>query len=178
MESSFLNPSTALYAAGVHEGMKVADFGASSGFFARAAARLLGPRGVVWAVDSNQDLLKRIANLGRAEGLRTIEIIRGNVEKAGGSNLPERSIDVVIVANLLFSIEHKQRLVQEVARVLRPGGSALVIDWSDSHGGLGPHPDHILTVSEARKLFEEEGFAHVKDVPAGQYHWGFLVRKK
>lgn len=177
MESSFLNPGLALHATGIHEGLRVADFGAGSGFFTRAAARAVGERGVVWAIDAHADLLPRIKNLALAEGSTCVEVIRGNVEKKSGSTLPDSSVDLVIVSNLLFSAERKEALIQEVARVLVRGGKALIIDWSSSHGGLGPHSDHVVTKQEAAKWCSAAGFMHERDVPAGAYHWGFLVRK-
>ncbi len=165
-------------AAKVHEGMRVADFGAGSGFFTRAAARLVGESGLVWAVDVHQEMLPRLKNLALAEGLRNVEVLHGNVEREGGSHLPANNFDLVIVANLLFASEHRQNVAREAHRVLRKGGMALVVDWQDSFAGLGPHPEHVIVAAEAKKLFEAEGFAHVEKVPAGAYHWGFLVRKK
>lgn len=177
MESSFLNPSKALDAAHLHEGMRVADFGAGAGFFARAAARRIGHSGVVWAVDAHRELLPRLRNLAEAEGLKNIEVVCGNIEKKGGSNLPDAHFDLVIGANVLFSAHHRRGVVQEMLRVLKNGGSALVIDWRDSFGGMGPHGEHVITAAEAQELFTKSGFTYVRDIPAGEYHWGFMVRK-
>jgi predicted methyltransferase len=49
-ESTFLNPARTLEYAGLEEGMKVADLGAGSGFFTRAAARRVGEGGILGAV--------------------------------------------------------------------------------------------------------------------------------
>src|SRR3989344_3489734 len=176
-ESSFLNPTRTLRAAKLHDGARVADFGAGSGFFTRAAARLVGGRGLVWAVDVHQDMLPRLKNLALQEGLHNVEVVHGNVERAGGSNLPDENFDLVIVANLLFGAEHKEQIVKEAKRVLRKGGRALVIDWRDSFNGMGPHKDHVVTQDHAQTLFELGGFTHPEPVPAGEYHWGFLARK-
>ncbi len=178
VESTFLNPGAVIAAAQVGEGMRVADFGTGSGFFARAAARAVGEGGVVWAVDAHRDMLPRLANLALGEGLHNVHVVWGTVEKEGGSNLPPEHFDIVIIANLLFAAEHKKALAQEAARVLRPGGQVLVVDWKDSFGGLGPHLGHVVTVGAGRDLFEGAGFAYVRDIPAGEYHWGFLARKK
>ena len=178
IESSFLSPAKTLAAAHLHEGMLVADFGAGSGFFTRAAARAVGHEGVVWAVDINPELLARIKNLAVAEGLHNVEVVRGDVEAPQGSNLPAEQFDLVIVANVLFGTEHPLRVAQEVRRVLVPGGRALVIDWRDSFGGMGPHPEHVLTIGRARDIFEQGGLDYLGDVPAGEYHWGFIVRKR
>ncbi|HEV7449327.1 MAG TPA: methyltransferase domain-containing protein [Candidatus Paceibacterota bacterium] len=177
-ESSFLNPQAAVAAMHISPGSRVADLAAGSGFFARAAARATGPQGLVWAVDAHQDMLPRLKNLAVGEGLHNIEVVRGTLEKLGGTKLPDATMDVALLANALFSIEDKHAAAAEVARVLRKAGRLLLIDWTDSHGGLGPHPDHIVRASEAKKIFEATGFTQAEDIPAGEYHWGLILRKK
>jgi ubiquinone/menaquinone biosynthesis C-methylase UbiE len=177
-EGIFLHPASAVRAAGIHEGMLVADFGAGSGFFTRAAAREVGEGGAVWAVDQNRELLPRIKNLSLAEGLNNVEVIHGDIELVGGTNLPEGRFDLVLLSNVLFMLEHKGECAAEIRRVLKKSGRALVIDWSGSFGGLGPRSDHVVTEEAARTLFEHHGFSTGASVPAGAYHWGFVVRKK
>lgn len=178
MADSFLHPEAAVRAAGVHEGVQAADFGAGSGFFTRACARAAGEGGTVWAVDINRGLLPRIKNLSEAEGLHNVEVLQGDIESPNGTGLPDGTLDFVILANVLFSLEHKDECAREIHRVLKKNGRALVIDWTDSWGGLGPHPDHVIAEDEAKALFESRGFSMVSAVPAGAYHWGFVVRKK
>lgn len=161
----------------MHEGMRVADFGAGSGFFTRAAARVVGAKGVVWAVDAQRDMLPRLRSLAEAEGLRNVEVVCGNVEEVGGSNLPDAHFDLVIAANVFFSAHHRRGVVQEIRRVLKPDGRALITDWESSFSGMGPQEEHVITAKEARELMEKNGFAYVQDVPAGEFHWGFIVRK-
>jgi len=177
-ESTFLDPGRAVRMAKIHEGHLVADFGAGSGFFTRAAAREVGEGGEAWAVDINRDLLPRIKNLSSTEGLHNVHVVHGDIEAVGGTPLPPEHFDFVIISNVLFSAEHKVELVAEARRILKRPGRALVIDWSGSFGGLGPHESHVVSEREAKKLFEEGGFSHVEDIPAGAYHWGFVVRKK
>ncbi len=177
-ESSFLHPAAAVRLAKIHEGLEVADFGAGSGFFTRAAARAVGPEAKVWAVDAHADMLSRVKSLSSAEGLHNVEVVRGDIEAQGGSNLPPESMDFVILTNILFSATDKAAMVKEVRRVLKRTGRALVIDWAGSFGGLGPIEAHVVSEREARKLFEEAGFTYVEAVPAGSHHWGFVARKK
>ncbi len=158
------------------EGMMVADLGAGSGFFTRAAARIVEP-GEVWAVDINGELLARIKNLSLAEGLHNVEVMRGDIEDVRGSNLPANHFDFVILTNVLFACDDRFAVAREVERIMKPTGRALVVDWRGSFGGMGPHPDHVITIGAMRDLFEQAGLLYVQDVPAGQYHWGFIVRK-
>ncbi len=157
-------------------GQTVADFDAGSGFFTRAAARLCAP-GIVWAVDANRDLLPRLKNLATGEGLTNVEVVAGNIEKVGGTHLPDKSFDVVVIANSLFAADDKAAVAAEALRLLKPRGQVLVIDWQDSFGGMGPHPDHVVTAAQASSLFEQAGFTAEGSAPAGAYHWGLLFRK-
>jgi ubiquinone/menaquinone biosynthesis C-methylase UbiE len=177
-ESSFLNPMKALRAAKLRDGDKVADLGAGSGFFAKAAARLVGGKGVVWAVDAHQDMLPRLRNHAVEEGLVNVEVVHGNIEQEKGSHLPADNFDFVIMTNVLFGAERKEAVVKEAKRILKTGGRALIIDWKDSFDGMGPHKDHVVTEDHARTLMELGGFTFVEDVPAGEFHWGFIARKR
>src|SRR5579859_1195278 len=167
--SSFLNPALVIQAAHLHEGMRVADFGSGSGFFARAAARSVGEEGSVWAVEATQELLSRRKNLALAEGVHNVAVVRGDIEAHSGSNVPAESFDLVIIANVLFYLADKKACVHEARRVLKRHGRVLVIDWRASFGGLGPHPEHVVTERDAKKIFEEEGFAHIEDMHTGAY---------
>lgn len=178
MESSFLNPQATLGAAHISEGSRVADLAAGSGFFARAAARAVGPEGLVWAIDPNPDMLPRLKNLGAGEGLHNIEVVRGTVEKLGATRLPDATMDVVVLANALFSIENKEAAAAEAYRVLRRAGRLILVDWTGSHGGLGPRADHVIGAAQAQKIFEAAGFTQAEDIPAGAYHWGLILRKQ
>lgn len=178
MESSFLSPQAVLAAAHISEGSRVADLAAASGFFARAAARAVGPEGLVWAIDPNPDMLPRLKNLAAGEGLHNIEVVRGTVEKVGASRLPDATMDVAILANALFSIDNKEAAAAEAYRVLRKAGRLMLVDWTSSHGGLGPHEDHVVTAAQAKAVFEAAGFAQAEDIPAGAYHWGLILRKR
>lgn len=157
-------------------GQTVADFDAGAGFFTRAAARLVAP-GTVWAVDPNRELLPRLKNLALAEGLDNVEVVAGNIERLGGTHLPDGTFDAVIIANSLFAVDNKPAVAAEAARVLRPGGRALVIDWEDSFGGLGPHTGHVVSKQAAQELFVAAGFKVTNEATAGYYHWGLVLRK-
>ena len=143
-----------------------------------AAARAVGERGVVWAVDMRPESLSRVRTVAHTQGLTHVEILCGDAALFEGSGLPDACGDVALVHNMLFTLEDKSGVVAEVARVLKPGGRAAVIDWAGSFGGIGPHTDHLVGSDEMRALFEEQGFAYVEDLPVGAYHWGFVVRKK
>lgn len=175
----FLNPTRAVKAAKIHDSMLVADFGVGGGFFTTALARAVGPRGKVYAIDINRNLLERLAPFAEIEGLKNIEYVQGDLDEPHGSSLPDGALDVVMMANILFQVEKKDMLIQEAFRVLRKGGRLVLIDWKDSFGGMGPHKDHVIPQEKALALaVRGGGFAHLEDINAGTYHYGLILKKR
>lgn len=68
-------------------------------------------------------------------------------------------------------------MVREAKRVLRPGGRALVIDWTDSFGGLGPKPEMVFRKEKAGEMFEKNGFHLDREILAGVHHYGLIYKK-
>lgn len=161
---------------GLRPGMTVVDFGAGSGAYTLAMAKLV-PDGKVYAIDVQQNLLERLAQAAREQGRGNVEVIWGNVERSGGSKLRDGLADLVLIANVLFQVSGKYTLVLEAKRLLNPGGRLAIIDWQDSFGGLGPAPGAVLTAPAATAICREAGFREVKTFPAGDHHWGLIFEK-
>lgn len=159
-------------------GMIVADFGAGSGHYTLAAAKIAGDSGKVYAIDVQKDLLERIKSHSEEEGLKNVEIIWADLDKPDGSGLSEESVDFVIISNLLFQVEDKNAAAKEAFRVLKKGGRAAVIDWSDSFGGTGPHSEKVFSKQECEKIFLETRFVLDDEFEAGEHHYGFIFKKQ
>lgn len=173
---AFTDPAKNLESLGLHEGMIVADFGAGSGFYSLASARLVNPGGKVYAIDVQQDLLSRLKNAAHVQKLSNVEVIHGNVEEPGGTRMQAHFVDAAIVSNLLFQIEHKDEFAAELKRILKKGGNVLVIDWSESFGGMGPAAEHVMTQDKTQELFSKHGFIQVKVIHPGDHHYGFVFK--
>lgn len=155
----------------------VADFGAGSGFVARAAAKLV-PHGNVFAIEIHRDIIARLTRDAADWGLRNIHPLWGDIEVAGGSKLGDESVDFVILSNVFFHLDDKEGCVKEAARVLKSGGRILLIDWTDSFGGMGPQPHQIFPKETAKALCTRLGFTVLIDtLPAGDHHYAILFKK-
>lgn len=160
------------------EGARVADFGTGSGHYAAALAKMVHDEGRVYAIDIQRDLLRRIKNLSQAEHTGNIEVVWGDVEEQNGSKLPPESMDAVVMANVLFQVERRRAVVDEARRVLKSGGKVLLIDWSESFGGMGPRPEDVVKKETARELFEKAGFSLVQELSdVGDHHYGLILKK-
>ena len=73
-------------------------------------------------------------------------------------------------------MEDKDTALEEAKRIVRPGGKLMLVDWSESFGGLGPQPDQVIVAKDARELCEKHGFTHERDFDAGDHHYGLAFR--
>lgn len=173
----FSNPEKVVEQASLNRGMRVADLGAGSGFYSRAAARAVGSEGRVYAIDIQKDLLGKVKAEAQKENLFNVEIIWGDIEKLGGTHLKDSSLDYVLLSNILFQTRDKDTVISETTRILKPGGGVLVVDWSDSFGGFGPRPEEIISGDTVKNLLEQKGFSLEKEIQAGDHHYGLIMRK-
>lgn len=158
-------------------GMKVADFGCGAGYHTFPLAEKVGPSGQVLALDVHKEQLITLKREAAKAGLSQIEVIWCDLEKNKGTKLKDGAVERGVVANVLFQIEHKANFAEETARTLKTGGRLLVVDWTDSFGGIGPRKDTVVTAAECRELFEHAGFGFEKEIDAGMHHYGLVFRK-
>lgn len=157
--------------------MVVADMGAGTGAFTIAAARRLSRGGKVIAVEVQKDLLATLEQNVRDAGLVNVEAVWGDIENVNGTKITDSTIDVVIASNILFQVEDKDGFIDEIRRILAPGGKVFVLDWAESFGGMGPRPEDIIVSDTAKALFEEHRFTIKTDVVVGDHHYGFIADK-
>lgn len=174
----FSDPERNIEQAGLSDGLIVADFGAGSGFYSIEAAKAVAPRGKVYSIDVQRDLLERLKKDAERQHIRNIEILGGDLERLGGSKIREASCDVVIASNILFMIGDKKTFLLEANRILKAGGRLLLIDWSASFSGMGPHGDHVIYKDDAVKLVLGLGFVQEREINAGTHHYGIIFRKQ
>ncbi len=175
--TGFAHPARNTAALGIEPGMTVADFGSGSGAYVFEIAQALSGSGVVYAIDVQSDLLRRIHNEAQKRGLKGVEILHGDLERPHGSKLADHSCDVVLISNLLFQLEDKMIPLKEAMRVMRPKGRLAIIDWQESFGGMGPIRGHVVDKKTAHALAADAGFELQREFEAGAHHYGLIFRK-
>ncbi|MDB5238132.1 MAG: type 11 methyltransferase [Candidatus Kaiserbacteria bacterium] len=174
--AGFAHPARNVELLGIEPGHTVADFGSGSGAYVLAIAEKLQGSGHVYAVDVQQDLLLRIKNEAHKKHFKNVEIIWGDLEKIGGSKIADKHVDLVLISNLLFQVDEKEALLAEARRILRPSGKLVIIDWSESFGGLGPIKRAVVSRERALDLAHNAGFQQQEEFDAGAHHYGLILR--
>ncbi len=116
----------ALEMSGVREGSRVLDVASGSGDLAAAFAKRAGPGGQVWMTDINASMLA----VGRDKLID--QGVFAPLALCDAEKLPfaSNTFDCVSVAFGLRNMTHKEAALAEMARVARPGGRVLVLEFS------------------------------------------------
>jgi SAM-dependent methyltransferase len=121
------DPAT-LLAPYVREGMTVLEPGPGMGFFTLEAARRVGPRGRVVAVDLQPRMLaalrRRAARAGLAERIETRQV---SEDSLGVADLAGK-VDVALALLMVHEVPDSGRLFEELRATLAPGGRVLVVE--------------------------------------------------
>lgn len=175
--ANFAHPPRNVGALQIEPGMIVADFGAGSGAYVLAIAERLAHAGHVYAIDVQQELLRRIKNDAHKRGYNNVEIVWSDLERPYGSKLADGFVHRVLVSNLLFQLQDKAVIIAEAYRILKPDGLLGIVDWSESFGGIGPHKNDVVKKEKAIQCAVAAGFEPVHEFEAGAHHYGLIFKK-
>jgi demethylmenaquinone methyltransferase/2-methoxy-6-polyprenyl-1,4-benzoquinol methylase len=112
--------------AGIRPGFKVLDIAAGTGDLTKAFAKRAGPTGEVWHTDINESMLR----VGRDRLINHGLVLPTLICDAEKLPFPDNYFDRVSVAFGLRNMTHKDQALREMARVLKPGGKLLVLEFS------------------------------------------------
>jgi SAM-dependent methyltransferase len=119
---------------GIAAGKNVADIGAGSGWFTVRAARRVGERGVVYAVDINPESIRYMDERAKKEKLHNVKTI---LSKADDPLLPAGAVDAVLLLKTYHEVAEPVALLRNLRAALRPGAKVGIIDRNgngEDHG--------------------------------------------
>ena len=116
-----------LTAAHLQPGERVVDVACGTGMVTLPAAEAVGPSGSVLATDLAPRMVDETARRAADLGLANVEVRRGDAEDLG----PAGGFDVALCSLGLMYVPAPAAALAEMARVLRPGGRAVVAVWGE-----------------------------------------------
>lgn len=161
---------------GLKPGQTVADFGAGSGFFATAAAKIVGNTGTVYALDVQESKLTATFSTASQQGYKNVKIVLADLDKPI-SEIAEASCDAVIMASIIHEVKNRDMLFQNARRVLKTGGLVLAVEWKPDHTIFGPSLERRIPEQELEHELAKAGLHKVKSIPADMYHYALVFKK-
>jgi arsenite methyltransferase len=153
----------------LREGETVLDLGSGGGIDVLLSARRVGPEGKVYGLDMTDEMLELAEQNARTAKATNVHFLKGLIEDIP---LASESVDVVISNCVVNLSPEKDRVLTEIARVLRPGGrigiSDVVTEDRLSPADRAERGSHVgciagaLSVSEYRDGLDAAGLADVE----------------
>ena len=142
---------------GITPAKTVADIGAGSGWFTVRAARRVGDRGVVYAVDINPESIRYIDERARKEKLHNVKTILG---KADDPVLPAGTVDSALLLKTYHEVAEPVALLRNLRASLRPGAKVGIIDRNGNGEDHGVNRDVVLheAAEAGYRLLEQYDF--------------------
>jgi arsenite methyltransferase len=109
----------------LHAGESVLDLGSGGGIDVLLSAKRVGPTGIAYGLDMTDEMLELAHKNSKEAGVTNVKWLKGFLEDIP---LPDESVDVVISNCVINLSPDKAKVLDETARVLKPGGRFAVTD--------------------------------------------------
>jgi len=155
------NPEEILNAVEIKSHIVAADLGCGSGYFTVPLARKVKK---VYGIDIQKEMLNFLKN--KIIRLRIKNIVP-RLSKPNEIPLEKESIDLLVSVNTLHEFDDKQKIIKEMARVVKKNGKVLIVDFKKEETNFGPPVKIRVPKNRTIKLFKEKGFtlSKAKELP-------------
>lgn len=144
-----------LDALGVQPGQTVCDMGSGNGFYTLELARMVGPEGLVYAVDIQPEMLRMLSRRAAQEGLENIRLILGSPIDP---RLPAGEIDLVLCVDVYHEFSHPEAMLARIRESLAGDGKLVLVEFRGEDPAVPIKPLHKMTKAQVRAELEPAGF--------------------
>jgi len=116
----------------IQSGQTIADIGSGGGFFTFLFSHLVGDKGTVYAIDTNEEFLEYINSQSSENGLTNIKTILVTEQSI---QAPQHSLDLVFVRNVYHHLQNRVHYFTQVKELLSSQGRIAIIEYS-RHGSI------------------------------------------
>jgi ubiquinone/menaquinone biosynthesis C-methylase UbiE len=119
-------PSKMLAALKLKLGDVVADIGAGSGYHTFRIAKRVGPKGKVYAVDIQPEMLAIIRHRMRIGHVKNVVPIKGTLSDP---KLPAEGVDLILMVDVYHEFSHPYEMTEALVKALKPGGRMVFVEF-------------------------------------------------
>jgi len=150
----------------------VADIGSGTGYFSARLAHFV-PKGRVYGVDIEPDMVKYLAERAKREQLPNLTAVSGAPDDP---RLPGK-VDLVLMVDVYHHLGDRDRYLRKLRGSLKPGGRVAIIDF-DQRTQMGPPKGERVAPETVRSELEKAGYVLSKqhDFLPDQYFMVFRAR--
>jgi len=153
------------------------DLACGIGKYSIEIAKYIGDKGTVYAVDLWEEGIEALNQEIGMSGIKNINTIIADITDK--LPLEENSIDACLMATILhdLSINDQHKTLEEVARVLKHGGTLDIIEFKKIYNGPGPASKIRLDDSQVESVVTPYGFVRVNRSDIGEFTYILKYKK-
>jgi arsenite methyltransferase len=129
-------PNEIIKALDIQPGQTVADIGSGGGFFTFLFSQIVGEKGNVYAVDTNQDFLEFIDKQAIRLGLTNIRTVHTTDQEIA---LPSNSVDLLFVRSVYHHLQNRSQYFSKAKKLLTAKGRIAIIEFSQQGSRFSFH---------------------------------------
>ncbi len=140
----------------VKPGETVCDLGCGNGFYTLSLARLVGPKGKVYAVDIQPEMLEMLKQRTKKERVGNVAPILGSL---ADPRLPEGQIDLVLLVDVYHEFSYPEQMLAAIRKGLKPQGRIALVEFRAEDPNVPILPLHKMSKQQILKEFPANGLA-------------------
>ncbi len=153
------NPKEILISNGLKKDMICIDLGSNDGFFTIPAAKIVGSKGKVYALDVNKEAVNELIQKAKMENLTNISASVGEAENFSLENV---KADFVFLGMVLHDFYNPTLSLSNAYKSLKKGGKLVNFDWKKTDTLMGPPFAKRLSEEEVSGLLKKTGFTNIE----------------
>ncbi len=146
-------------ALGLKRGQTACDLGCGNGFYTLPLARLVGPKGKVYAVDIQPEMLQMLKERMKKAGVANVVPVLGSVVDP---RLPEGQIDLVLLVDVYHEFSHPEQMLAAIRKSLKPEGRIALAEFRSEDPSVPILPLHKMSKKQILKEFTANRFRLVE----------------
>jgi ubiquinone/menaquinone biosynthesis C-methylase UbiE len=148
-------PRKLLAALNIQRGQTVCDMGCGNGFYTLLMAARVGPRGTVYAVDIQPEMLEMLAERAAARGIPNIRRVVGT---ATDPRLPANTFDLILAVDVYHEFSHPAEMLQAMRTSLRASGRLVLVEFRLEDPEVPIKLLHKMSQSQVSRELTANGF--------------------
>jgi SAM-dependent methyltransferase len=153
----------------------VADIGAGTGYYSWRMAKEVGEKGLVYAVDIQQEMLDLLAKKMTERNIRNVKGVLGTITDP---KLPVRSVDLALMVDVYHEFDHPFEMMQAICQALKPGGRVAFVEFRAEDPKVPIKEVHKMSEAQVRKEMAAQPLEWVETIATLPWQHVIVFKRK
>lgn len=154
------NTSTLLKNMDIQPTSVIADIGAGSGYHVFKMVPYVQD-GTIYAVDIQDEMLYAMQYQKEKSNIENIVLVKGSETSV---NLPENSIDIVLMVDVYHEFNYPKEMLESIKKALKPNGKIILVEYRGEDKSVPIKAVHKMTEKQAIIEMNACGFRLLENI--------------